>query len=126
MSTYQVEVRRGERWWVLSVPEIPAAHSQARHLREVDEVARDLIAVLLDIPADSFDLDIRIELPDGVKARLQRAEQLRTEAAQAQNEAAAEVRAAAKELADQGLPLRDIGRALGISYQRAHQLVSAA
>jgi hypothetical protein len=41
-----------------------------------------------------------------------------------QAEAAAEARLAAKELHDQGVPVRDIGRALGVSYQRAHQLAS--
>ena len=124
-KAYQVEVRRGERWWVLSVPEIPAAHSQARHLREVDEVARDLIAVMLDEPADSFDVDVHITLPGSVTDHLRRAEQLRTEAAKTQAAAAAELRAAARELAGQGMPLRDVGKALGVSYQRAHQLVSA-
>lgn len=124
MTTYRVEVRRGERWWVLSVPQISAAHSQARHLREVEQVARDLIAILLDASADSFEVDVHIELPAAVAEHLQRAERLRREAALAQNEAAAEFRAAARELVDQGLPLRDVGRALGVSYQRAHQLVS--
>jgi transposase-like protein len=36
------------------------------------------------------------------------------------------VRAAARELADAGLTMRDIGQLLGISYQRAQQLVSEA
>lgn len=61
MRTYRVEVRRGERWWVLSVPDIPAAHGQARALREVEATARDLSAVMLDVAGDSFDLDVVIE-----------------------------------------------------------------
>jgi hypothetical protein len=35
------------------------------------------------------------------------------------------MRAAAQELSRSGMPLRDIGQLLGVSYQRAHQLVSA-
>jgi hypothetical protein len=35
-----------------------------------------------------------------------------------------EARQAARELRARGMPLRDIGRALGISYQRAYQLAS--
>jgi hypothetical protein len=44
--------------------------------------------------------------------------------AKAQAEAAAQVRAATRELHDNGLPVRDVGRILGVPYQRAHQLVS--
>lgn len=50
---------------------------------------------------------------------------LRGQAADAQSEAARELRAAAQQLADQKLPLRDIGRLLGVSHQRAHQLVKS-
>lgn len=123
MHTYQVNVRRGDRWWVLSVPEIPAAHSQARSLAEVEPVARDLIAVMLEVPADSFGLDVQLELPAGVARRLRRSAELREASAAAQAEAAAEVRRAARQLHEAGLTLRDIGLALGVSLQRAHQLV---
>lgn len=47
----------------------------------------------------------------------------RTAKAQTATEAAAQVRAAARELHDNGLALRD-GRILGVSYERAHQVVS--
>jgi hypothetical protein len=30
----------------------------------------------------------------------------------------------ARELSEDGVPLRDIGRLMGVSYQRAHQLVA--
>jgi hypothetical protein len=43
----------------------------------------------------------------------------------AQAAAARERRIAARELKAKGLTVRDIGAALGISYQRAQQLVSA-
>lgn len=122
--TYRVEVRRGDRWWVLSVPEIPAAHSQARTLAEAEPTARDLIAVMLEVPADSFGLDVHVTLPADVAAHLRRSAELREDSARAQAEAAAEVRCAAQQLRASGLPLRDIGQALGVSYQRAHQLVN--
>lgn len=37
----------------------------------------------------------------------------------------AEVRQAARLLSEQGMSLRDVGAALGVSYQRAHQLLSS-
>jgi tetrahydromethanopterin S-methyltransferase subunit G len=53
-----------------------------------------------------------------------RATYLRHQAETAAAEAAATQRAAAKILAAQHLSGRDIGTLMGVSYQRAHQLVS--
>ena len=122
--SYDVRVERGERFWIVHVPEVQRS-TQARTLREVESMARDLIAIMTATAADSFDVAMHIVLPDEVEQHLQRARALRREAADAQSAAAVESRAAARALAAFGLPLRDIGLALGVSYQRAHQLVSA-
>jgi hypothetical protein len=98
--------------------------TQARHLRELEAMTTDLIAVTTGEDPASFEVVYDIRLPESVRAHLQAAEDLRAQAAQAQAQAAAEARQAARELHAQGVPLRDIGRALGISYQRAHQLAS--
>ncbi len=66
-----------------------------------------------------------IELPLDVRQHLQRSKQLREESDRAKHDAAVEVRLAAKGLRDQGLTVRDIGRTLEVSYQRAHQLVNS-
>ena len=55
----------------------------------------------------------------------EQAEQLREQSRLAQASAAAEVRHAARLLTEQGLGLCDVGAVLGVSYQRAHQLVSS-
>jgi hypothetical protein len=60
-----------------------------------------------------------------VTEHLLRAEKLRDEARHAQAAAAEEVRLAARQLKNDGLPLRDIGVLLHVSYQRAGQLVSS-
>jgi len=126
--TYRVEVERGRtgRWWLIDVPGVPAAHSQARRLDQAEDVARDLIALLTDADPGSFDVDIAVQLPAEVRADLDRAEELRQEAARSQHEAAALARSAARRLHDDGLPLRDIGKLLQVSHQRAHQLVDEA
>ena len=128
MVTYRVEVERGRsgRWWLIDVPDVPAAHSQARRLDQVEEVTRDLIAAMTDTEPDSFGVDIHVELPGPVRADLQRAEELRQQAAASQHEAAILARSAARRLHDEGLPLRDIGKLLQVSHQRAHQLVGEA
>lgn len=64
-KTYRVEITREGRWWNAYVPEIDYT-TQGRHISEVEEMARDLIASAQDVPADSFDLDVRITEPDDV------------------------------------------------------------
>ena len=46
VTTYRVEVEHGDRFWLVHVPEIERS-TQARHLREVEAMARDLVAVVL-------------------------------------------------------------------------------
>ena len=58
-------------------------------------------------PPDSFTLTTNIVLPDEVTTHLKQAEQLREQSRQAQSSAAAEVRQAARLLAEQGLSLCD-------------------
>ena len=125
MSTYHVRVERDEKHWMLYVPEIDRV-TQARNLREVDSMARDLIAIMDEIPADSFDLEIDIVTPASVAVHLQRSKELTEQAATIRSSAAAESRKAALELHRDGVPLRDVGTLLGVSFQRAHQLVSEA
>lgn len=122
-TTYTARVERDGRFWLIHVPELDR-YTQARNLREVEEMARDLVAVMLDVDPGSVVLDVQLVLPDVVREHLEAAERLRAESAAANTAAAAESRAAARELAALGMPIRDIGAALGISHQRAHQLVS--
>ena len=89
-------------------------------------MARDLIAIMDDIPADSFDLDVTLTLPADVRAELDRSAELREQSARSQAQAAQLVRRAARRLRDQGLPLQDVGKALGVSFQRAKQLIDEA
>lgn len=119
--TCHASVERDGHFWLIRVAGV--GHTQARHLREVDTMARDRIAVMTDVDPDMIELDVSIPLPESVQAHLDAAAQLREQSAETQAHAAAELRAAARELADDGVPLRDIGRLLGVSHQRAHQLV---
>jgi hypothetical protein len=107
------------------VPEV-ARTTQSRTLREVEPMARHLIAIMDDIPAESFRLDVTLVLPADVRAELERSAELREQAARSQAQAAQLARRAARRLRDQGLPLQDVGKALGVSFQRAKQLIDEA
>jgi hypothetical protein len=109
----------------IGVPEVGRT-TQARRLREVEPMARDLIAIMDDIPADSLNLDVTLTLPADVRAELDRSAELREQAARSQAQAAQLARRAARRLRDQGLPLQDVGKALGVSFQPAKQLIDEA
>ena len=89
-------------------------------------MARDLIVIMDDVPAESFDLEVTITLPAEIRAELDRSAELREQAARSQAQAAQLARRAAKRLREQGLPLQDVGQALGVSFQRAKQLIDEA
>jgi hypothetical protein len=123
-KAYTYNVSRDGRFWLIHVPELDR-FTQARNLREVDEMVVDLISIVTDQPATAFDTHLgAIELPDSVAGHLDTAKALREQAARSQHDAAEEARKAARELSEDGVPLRDIGRLMGVSYQRAHQLVA--
>ncbi len=123
MSTYTALVSRNGKFWHVEVPEIDRV-TQARNINEVDDMARDLIAIMAGIEPDSFELDVRIQLPDSVRAHLSEVERARGVETEARSRAATELRAAAAELKNAGLSVRELGAVLGISYQRASQLTS--
>ncbi|MCO6559303.1 MAG: hypothetical protein J6575_07890 [Bifidobacterium sp.] len=96
--------------------------TQARTLSEVDTMARDLIEIM----TGDRDFAIRQEMkfPEEVEAHLEAMKRYREQSKKANTLAAQESRKAAKGLRQVGLTLRQIGQALGISYQRASQLVN--
>ena len=125
MSTQvNAEASRDGRWWLVYVREIDQ-YTQARNLAEAKLMAQDLTASMLDVPLESVAVTLTVEVPEPAKNAARQAESLFQQAAETRHEAAAKSREAAEVLRDQGWTLRDIGEALGVSYQRAHQLVAA-
>jgi hypothetical protein len=125
VTTYRAEVERDGRFWRVRVPDIDRS-TQARSLSEAEAMVRDLIAIMTDVPQNSFDVDMKIILPEDVQVELDQSQVLRDQAKQSQAEAARLARDAAHRLHTRGLSLRDIGRALGVTFQRAKQLVDEA
>jgi hypothetical protein len=95
VTTYHVGVERGDQYWLVHVVELDR-WTQARTLRDVEPMARDLVATMAAAPdsaaPDSFGLTIDIALPDEVTTHLKLAAQLREQSRQAQASAATEVR----------------------------------
>jgi hypothetical protein len=91
-------------------------------------MARELVAVTLDIPLSAAHVVITSEQAGSVdiagRVRDLAAERIEPAAKERQvRDAQARL---AKELADQRVPVRDIGEALGVSFQRAQQILAPA
>ena len=70
--TYQVVAVRSGDWWEIEVTSgLPAnvlGVSQARNLAEVEDVARSLIADLLEVSADEVDVEVEVGQPSDISA----------------------------------------------------------
>lgn len=123
--TYTIEVRRSGRWWAIDVPEVKGAHTQARRLGEIAAMARDAIAGVLDVSPRSFAVVIRPVLDDRLQSLVDAARRSRIAVQEAQLAAAESAARALRSLQRDGVPLRDAGELLGISHQRAAQIMGA-
>lgn len=125
ITSYTARVTREGAWWMIHVPVLDAL-TQARRLSEVEEMARSLVAVTLDVPADQIHVDVEIESAGKIRVahRLASLDADRRRAEQAQARFRTRQRTMAVDLAREGLTVRDIGSVLGVSFQRAQQLVA--
>jgi predicted RNase H-like HicB family nuclease len=125
MHRYQVVITRDERWWMISVPEIDGL-TQARRLADVEQMARELIAVTLDVRLSEVAVEVTFGDIDGIPVGscIQTISSEKAEAARLEEDAAAKTKTLVKELVAHKVPLRDIGEMLGLSFQRVHQLAA--
>jgi hypothetical protein len=122
--TYTVTVTREGRWWMVHIPELDGL-TQARRLAEAELMSREWIAVTLGVPLNDVSVEVTVERVGRVDVakRLAAIRRERERATELEREAIQHTAALAKELAAEDVPVRDIGAALGVSFQRAHQLV---
>jgi hypothetical protein len=124
MRTLHVRATKNRRGWTLVGVEYGAVSEVARLDQAVEDM-REPLAYLSGLSEDEFDIEVTPEIPSAFRIEQAEAERLRTESEQAKSQAALHSRKAAKVLAEAGLSLRDIGTVMGVSHQRAHQLVAA-
>lgn len=121
--TFQIHAERSGAWWLLTSPDAPGAVSQVRRLNQVDEHMREAIAFVMDVDADSFDLDIVPELPTALAEEVRAARAAIEQAAEVARAAAERQRKIVQELViTQRLTGREIAMVLGVSPQRVSQL----
>lgn len=125
VNIYKVFASRDGKFWLVHIPELDQ-YTQARTLAEAEPMARELISLLQGVPEDSFELEWHNQLSDDVLHYLDLARKYADDAAWYQAEAANQRRFAARAMRDEGMTVRDIGAALGVSHQRAQQLISSS
>ena len=126
-TKYDVEVTRDGKWWMIRIPRLDESLTQARRVAEIGDMAREYIATTLDLDLDTIEIGHIALSVDGVDYGdiSHQVNQLRAEAKAAEERASALMRSTALTLSAQGIPVRDIGAVLGVSYQRAGQLLAS-
>ena len=124
MTTYAAHVTREGKWWMIEIPELDGL-TQARRLSDVETAARELIAVTLDIPLSEAEVNITKEIVGlvDVSEQVRDLNAAKTELAALEKHVRHQQVGLARSLAQEKVPVRDIGTALGVSFQRAQQLV---
>jgi hypothetical protein len=123
--TYTATARRDGRWWMVQCDQHPSALSMVARLDQAAEVHREAIAFVADVPEDQVEVDVRPVLEPELSSELDEASQLAEQAKQAEEQAGVKRRRVARRLVASGLTVRDVGAVMGLSYQRAHQLVKS-
>ena len=125
VKTYTAVCRPSGRWWLIDVPELDL-FTEAFRLDRVEHMARDLIALWLEVPMDSFRVVVKPELGPELDAAVDRARKARDRGDRAQRDAAQASSAAVSALLGLGLSMREAGQLLGLSHQRVAQIAAAA
>lgn len=126
MRTYQVDVVKDQGWWVMHA-RIPRTiiYSQARRIGDIEFMIRDAIAGALDVDPQSFAIELTFDLDSTVLDQVDRARKVSLEAAEIQERASRESRAAVHALRKEGLTLKEAGYFLGVTPQRVAQLLNS-
>ena len=124
---YTATAERSGKWWALSVEGVPGAHTQVRRLDQAEAMAREVIALILDVPQDSFTVRLSPVLAKPMQSELQRLTRARADQVKANADVEAHQRNLVEALVGRGdLTVRDAAVVLGTSFQRVAQIVADA
>jgi predicted XRE-type DNA-binding protein len=127
-DTYTVHAKRWQHGWELHIagPNGYQGTSQSHGLKSAERMARDYIALDLEVPDDSFDVEIVPEVGGVLGDLIQDAKTAICLAAEKAREAAEKSRRAVSELKEDGMTQTEIAQVLRVSQQRVSQLLVEA
>ena len=115
---------RDDGWWIVTVPTVRGLYTQVRRLDQVEAMVKDAASLYFEQPEEDFTVTVVPQLDAATMNAVSQAATAKDHLRASEDVVAATNRAAASLLANAGLTLRDIGSILGVSHQRAHQLIS--
>ena len=124
-KAFTARARREGKWWAISVEGLPGALSQVRRLDQAEAMAREVIALVLDVPQNSFDVVVAPELSEEHRDALAELDQAKERYAESMAALAERQQKVTLLLVrEAGLTVRDAATVLGVSFQRVSQLTS--
>lgn len=127
MKTYNINVVRDGKWWMVEIPEIDGL-TQARRISEIEDMARSFIAVDTNTPISEVAVKIaKVKIGDlgDVAPRARKIVAERTAAEAAAATALEDLTALVRALTIAQVPVRDSAALLDVSPQRVSQLSNA-
>jgi hypothetical protein len=138
MSTHTYQAcayREAGGWWTIEIPELTSpgpggstitATGGAITARGLDQAARELVAVWLDIEIDDVNVDVAVQAPEDVLRLWEQGAATEAEGRAAVERGAALRREAVRKIRAEGYTVEAAAAALGISRQRVQQLAKAS
>lgn len=123
MRIFRATARREGKWWVVEIPELGQT-TQARSISEIQGMATDLAAIIVDVDPVEVEIEVSIRTPELLEGTWQEAREKTRRAQELTLEAAAASRIVVRSLRSSGYTLKDIGAVLGLSHQRVSQLLA--
>jgi len=124
-TTYRATAHREGRWWSIEIPAAGAV-TQARRVADVEWMARECVALTLDVSEDDVAIDVEFVLPDDARAEWDASRALAEHARVDAAEAARLARNVVARMREQGYTYTEMASVLGLSAQRVHQLANAS
>lgn len=116
---------RSEGWWAIEIEDHPGIFSQARRLVEVAPQAARALSLTLDTDVGPEDVDVKPRFEDDdVASAMENARRYRDEADRAVKSAQTATVDAIFAGAAAGLPQRDIGALVGVSFQYVSKVLA--
>lgn len=125
MKHFTSTAHKDGRWWVVQCDQEPGALSQVARLDQAAEHQREAIAFVAELDESEVDVVVTPVVDDAVSGLLARARDDRQQSDELARSATDGFRKAARSMADEGYSVRDIGAIIGVSHQRAAQIVNA-
>jgi hypothetical protein len=129
--TYEVRAWQEDGWWLARIIGASGdadltpvnALTHARSLNQIEQVVRDLVAMILDLDERAFEVEVEYVLPSDVDLLVCEAIGAQTWLEAARELFRERTAAAARALADQGFSRREAATLLGLSDRRLDQLL---